>query len=101
MCTASGMIKAYEKVIRDWNIGNNAHVKMVVISDGKSSSSDPNHPVDDAAYDVRNQGVEMIALGWGGFNIDDLKDISNPILTADDPADLANNIAPLIETICG
>merc|ERR1712048_961489 len=97
--TGDGIEHAYDKVIKN-RARNGVKVKMVVITDGKSSSSSkPGGP----ASDMRNRGIEMIAMGWGDYEMDDLRDIAsnnNDILTASSSGDLKNKITDLIEVVC-
>ena len=73
---------------------------MVVVTDGAASDR-----VDEIADSMRNtEGIDMIAVGWGGYDINDLKDITggdmSNIVTATSTSNLMQKITPLIETVC-
>jgi len=99
--TGHGITRAYEDVIKNRARGG-VQVKMVVITDGQSSgSSPPGGP----ANDMRNKGIEVIAIGWGNYEMDDLRDIAgcdncDRILTASSAGDLSNRVQEIVEEIC-
>ena len=54
---------------------------------------------------MRDRGIEMIAFGWGDYEMDDLKDIAgcsscDRILTASSAGNLMDRVQEIVEEIC-